>query len=963
MPLQPRLNRESLQASFADVTNVGTRLLSDGVARRILSLLNAPNEVDPPPIPENVVAEGGTGIITVTWDASLGASFYRIYRAPNIAGQFVPRASSADTEFTDVGLGAGETWYYRVSAVDSSGNESDLSGVVFATVTGVSTPAAPPTPTGLVMEDEFDSALSFTWDNLSGTAVATNVYRSTVSGSGYVLIASGVGGGQYLDSDLLNGTTYYYVLKWANSAGALSAYSSEISGTPASADVTAPPIPTGLTAVAGDGIVTLDWEPVVAADLAGYIVGYGEDEGGPYTSLPRTTRTEGIVPGLTNTTEYFFVVASIDGHGNQSDWSDEVSATPAAVGGGDVTPPPVPTGLTAHSPVSGQINLSWNASVASDLAGYRIFVSAPPTGSISGPWVELTTRTAGVTSYVYTPTFNPNATWYFYVTAYDTTGNQSAPSNLVSSKATGSQPGGVGGGPVGGGEVGGGILGAAHKVDAAYSFDYVVDMSAYSGSFNAMSAGANEVRRQVQTGDIILGSTPKNIAILLPARTDDTVCRIQNQDFWFGDIGKLPDGKYNIHFVAPYPDSMSADVEDVLTDIADDTITHSDFLYTLTNDAGGGVLSGGGANLSINTDHNFEGDYHFWFIRIKQTHMLAIDKNESGHTEASVQNAADWHLHGVRVDQQGYTYPLAPDGRRNYGRIAISSYYSRLHVEGLYLDCPWNDEHGIYHRQAPYGDLTMRKMRILRVGGQALQFTNRSTDGPRLGQPLGGTPGTFTLRDIYAVGYGRFVTRAAWGISQYGIHQFVDMADCKFADLSPDDLWGYGSNPNQPWPPPNPLSYSSGGLAGPGALVQSATNTNDPMMANGFNSQGIKMRNCIFYAAVPDKEMYACDGCMSVDVEDSGFFTGPSGAFNSIRIGRQRRSQTSENLINSFHWENNCTSAMITALESEFTLTGTRVPVMLIGQVWPTDLSQNVGDADETFDFTNWGGGAPPPGL
>ncbi|MFH1843323.1 MAG: endonuclease [bacterium] len=95
-------------------------------------------------------------------------------------------------------------------------------------------------------------------------------------------------------------------------------------------DVTPPAAPTGLAAVAGDGVVNLDWDDNVEADLDGYTVYRATSSGGPYNAL------NGALVGssdytdntVTNGTTYYYVVTASDLTGNESDQSGEVSATP-----------------------------------------------------------------------------------------------------------------------------------------------------------------------------------------------------------------------------------------------------------------------------------------------------------------------------------------------------------------------------------------------------------------------------------------------------------------------------------------------------------------------------------------------------------------------------------------------------------------------------------------------------------
>jgi fibronectin type 3 domain-containing protein len=56
-----------------------------------------------------------------------------------------------------------------------------------------------------------------------------NVYRSTVSGSGYAKINSSlVGGLSYTDATVVDGQTYYYVTTSVDASGGESGYSEEL---------------------------------------------------------------------------------------------------------------------------------------------------------------------------------------------------------------------------------------------------------------------------------------------------------------------------------------------------------------------------------------------------------------------------------------------------------------------------------------------------------------------------------------------------------------------------------------------------------------------------------------------------------------------------------------------------------------------------------------------------------------
>src|SRR5207245_10868722 len=71
---------------------------------------------------------------------------------------------------------------------------------------------------------------SATWNASTSAVSGYNVYRSTVSGSGYTKINSSlVVGLSYSDTTVLNSTTYYYVTTAVDSSSVESSYSNQVS--------------------------------------------------------------------------------------------------------------------------------------------------------------------------------------------------------------------------------------------------------------------------------------------------------------------------------------------------------------------------------------------------------------------------------------------------------------------------------------------------------------------------------------------------------------------------------------------------------------------------------------------------------------------------------------------------------------------------------------------------------------
>ena len=92
---------------------------------------------------------------------------------------------------------------------------------------------APAAPAGLAATAG-TGQIALTWNSSVG-ADSYSVRRSTTSGAGYQLLATGLGATSYTDTEVADGTTYYYVVTASKSSPAAeSGYSSEVSASPLS---------------------------------------------------------------------------------------------------------------------------------------------------------------------------------------------------------------------------------------------------------------------------------------------------------------------------------------------------------------------------------------------------------------------------------------------------------------------------------------------------------------------------------------------------------------------------------------------------------------------------------------------------------------------------------------------------------------------------------------------------------
>ena len=131
-----------------------------------------------PATPTGLTATPGSGQVTLSWNASSGATSYNLYRGTTSGGETLWQSGITGTSFTDTGLTNGTTYYYEVTAVNSS--ESSKSSEVSATPANqppaITTPASalPATVIGkttnlsVQASDPDGDALTYTWAVTSG---------------------------------------------------------------------------------------------------------------------------------------------------------------------------------------------------------------------------------------------------------------------------------------------------------------------------------------------------------------------------------------------------------------------------------------------------------------------------------------------------------------------------------------------------------------------------------------------------------------------------------------------------------------------------------------------------------------------------------------------------------------------------------------------------------------------------
>lgn len=188
-----------------------------------------------------------------------------------------------------------------------------------------------------------------------------------------------------------------------------------------------PAAPSGLSATAGVGQISLSWSSV--SGVTKYSVKRGTTNGGPYAvNIGNPTATTFIDTTASSGVTYYYVVTAVNASGTSGN-----SAQASATVGGIPPPPAAPNGLTAAATSSSQINLTWTDNATNE-SNFLMELSLN-----NFNFAQVDSVSAGVTNYS-SGGLSASTTYYYRVRASNLGGN-SAYSNTNSATTLPLPPG------------------------------------------------------------------------------------------------------------------------------------------------------------------------------------------------------------------------------------------------------------------------------------------------------------------------------------------------------------------------------------------------------------------------------------------------------------------------------------------------------------------------------------------
>ena len=342
---------------------------------------------------------------TLKWNAVSGAAKYEVYRARSKDGDYIKYATVTGTSYTNTSyIENGNTYYYKVRALDANGTAGAWSSVV--SVTYKQTLPAPTVTGG----NDAQGRPTLKWNAVSGAA-KYEVYRARSKDGDYIKYSTVTGTSYTNTSYIESGSTYYYKVRALDANGTAGAWSSIVSVT-YKQTLSAPTVTGGNDS---QGRPTLTWNAVSGA--AKYEVYRARSLNGDYIKYSTVTGTSYTNTSyIENGNTYYYKVRALKSDGTAGAWSSIVSVTykqtlsaPTVTGGNDS---------------QGRPTLKWNA--VSGAAKYEVYRAR----SLNGDYIKYSTVTG--TSYTNTSYIENGNTYYYKVRALKSDGTAGAWSSVVS---------------------------------------------------------------------------------------------------------------------------------------------------------------------------------------------------------------------------------------------------------------------------------------------------------------------------------------------------------------------------------------------------------------------------------------------------------------------------------------------------------------------------------------------------
>lgn len=389
---------------------------------------------NPPAAPKNLSAIVQPGSATLSWDDISNAQTFEIYWSTTSGVSLNDNhVDGVRSPFTHAPLLSGQTYYYRVRALNQGG-ASALSGELSLTPPDANSPVYAPLPAPALIAPQIsqvavnDSRLTISWSavpNATGYNLYWNNTGSVTTADNKianiaVMRDEGSNELRYVHTGLINGKDYYYRIAAFNDGDGQDdeVLSPEVG--PRTPERIIPGSPANVRAIGGDGWAGVRWDPVQNA--AGYKL-YWKETNGANEYAVDPVESPYTLNGLANGTEYEIQISAVDLSGIEKR-SNAVKVTP------QIDQPTAPQGVTV-TPGNQQVLIQWNSNPPGQaVTHYHVYFGAGPgikPDINNTPRVDVDAGTTETRIIHSQPPLTNGRRYYYVVTAVNA-GGESLPS-------------------------------------------------------------------------------------------------------------------------------------------------------------------------------------------------------------------------------------------------------------------------------------------------------------------------------------------------------------------------------------------------------------------------------------------------------------------------------------------------------------------------------------------------------
>lgn len=342
--------------------------------------------------PVEVTKRSGNRSVHLLWEAPPGAvvAGYEVFRATSQAGPFESLAQVAKTEYVDDTVEKDTLYYYKIRAYSDRGIQSEFSRVVEART------AVTPNPPVILKTEGHVRSISLLWSPGPGSGdrlrlKGYRLYRAKSEQGPYREVANlqtiNLGDAtaaldrlmkvSHLDKALADGEDYFYRVTAFNERDLESEFSKSVKGS------TLPAV--GAVAAAGDLIreIRLSWRPVDSPFIRGYYVYRSAADRENFVRIKKVDAPSALDrrieyadrEGLADLTRYRYRITAFEETETETAPSSEVSAVTRGK-------PPAPEEFKALGGLVKRVDLSWKASTAEEVEGYKLYGAKEKEGQL-----------------------------------------------------------------------------------------------------------------------------------------------------------------------------------------------------------------------------------------------------------------------------------------------------------------------------------------------------------------------------------------------------------------------------------------------------------------------------------------------------------------------------------------------------------------------------------------------------